>query len=108
MVEVEERLAVENTVRLVNGYDRHKIPEVFLFRRFTIEDVRALATSTQRLFWFESKQGVARQCRKASKLKTWKKDPQRFECSFKYGMYECTRLTTQDMLKNLLVFIVKV
>src|SRR6266511_3081844 len=49
-------------------------------------------------FWFESNQGQARRCRQASKLKTWKRDAERFECSFKYGLYESFRMDTEAML----------
>ena len=90
-------------ISLVNGYDkRKKHPEIKHFRRFTIDDVKRL-DEMHGTIWFQSNQGDARQCRKSSGLKTWKRDPERFECSFKYGMYESFRMDTRDMLNRLLV-----
>jgi hypothetical protein len=48
------------------------------------------------------RQGKARDIRPNGAMKTWKKDPTRFERGFKYGLYESFRLNTQQMLDGLL------
>ena len=98
---VAARLGAVETVTLVDGYDRRQTPRKITFRRFTMDDIRRLDEGHE--FWFESIQGTARHCRKSSGLKTWKRDPDRFECSFKYGMYESVRWNTQEMLNRLLI-----
>lgn len=90
------------TITLVNGYDKRKTPEQITFRRFTIEDIKRL-NEMHGSIWFESRQGTARECRRNGSLKTWKTDATRFECSFKYGLYENFRMNTQDMLNMLLI-----
>src|SRR6266446_5710647 len=91
-------------VTLRNGYDRHKVAEEIRFRRFTLNDIKALEIAHYGTeYWFEARDGTARNCRKASALKTWKRNTERFECTFKYGMYESDRMSTSDMLQRLLV-----
>ena len=102
-LQVAARLGAVETVTLVDGYDKHKTPRKITFRRFTMDDIKRLASGYGVTYWFESNQGNARQCRQASTLKTWKRDPDRFECSFKYGMYESVRWNTQEMLSRLLI-----
>ena len=99
---VAARLGAVETVTLVDGYDKHKTPRKITFRRFTMDDIRRLDEMHGEI-WFESNQGQARHCRVSSGLKTWKRDPERFECSFKYGMYENVRWNTQEMLDRLLI-----
>ena len=91
------------TVELVDGYDRSKHPHKMLFRRFTLDDIKALTNSYSRELWFEANDGKARRLRVSSQLKTWKRDPNRFECSFKYGLYENVRFDRDEMLRRLLV-----
>lgn len=99
---VAAKLGAIETVTLVDGYDRTKTPRRITFRRFTMDDIRGLG-SYGHTYWFEDNQGKARQVRVISRLKTWKRDPNRFECSFKYGLYENVRWDTKDMLAKLLV-----
>jgi len=98
---VAAKLGAVETVTLVDGYDKHKIPRKIMFRRFTMDDIRRLESMSE--FWFESIQGQARRCRRSSALKTWKRDPNRFECSFKYGMYENVRWNQDEMMSRLLI-----
>ena len=99
-LQVAARLGAVETVTLVDGYDKRKTPRKITFRRFTMDDIRNGVSGE---YWFESNQGQARRCRVSSGLKTWKRDPERFECSFKYGMYESVRWNTQEMLSRLLI-----
>ena len=96
------KLGAVETVTLIDGYDKRKTPRKILFRRFTMDDIRRLDEMHGEI-WFESNQGNARHCRRSSALKTWKKDANRFECSFKYGMYENVRWNTDQMLARLLI-----
>ena len=86
------------TFTLVSGYD-HKT--VSTFRKFTIEDIRHIRGEQ----YIIDKRGEYRRCRPNGCVKTWKRDPNRFECSFKYGMYEYFRLDTQQMLDQLVVMV---
>jgi hypothetical protein len=99
-LQIAARLGAIETVTLVDGYDRNKSPRTITFRRFTMDDIKAINYGS---YWFESNDGKARQCRVASRLKTWIRDPNRFECSFKYGLYESFRMDTENMLSRLLV-----
>ena len=102
-LQVAARLGAVETITLVDGYDKRKTPRKITFRRFTMDDIKALANNYSCELWFESNQGTARRCRVSSALKTWKRDLDRFECSFKYGMYENVRWNTQEMLSRLLI-----
>lgn len=86
------------TFTLVSGYD-HKT--VSTFRRFTIEDIKNIRGEQ----YIIDKRGEYRRCRPNGAVKTWKRDPNRFECSFKYGMYEYFRLDTKQMLEQLVVMV---
>jgi hypothetical protein len=92
---------LHTTVTLVDGYDKRKTPRQLHFRHFTLEDINRLRYGRE--YWFISNQGTARKCRVSSALKTWKKDPNRLECSFKYGMYESVRWSKDEMLQRLLM-----
>lgn len=89
------------TFTLVNGYDKRKTRETATFRKFTLDDIKAL--DTMRTIYIIDKRGEYRECRRNGAVKTWKRDPNRFECSFKYGLYENFRLNTQEMLDQLIV-----
>lgn len=86
------------TFTLVSGYD-HKT--VSTFRRFTMEDIKRISGEQYMI----DKRGEYRRVRLNGAVKTWKRDPQRFECSFKYGLYEYFRLNTQEMLNQLVVMV---
>ena len=89
---------LHETFTLVSGYD-HKT--VSTFRRFTIEDIKHISGEQ----YIIDKRGEYRRCRPNGAVKTWKRDPNRFECSFKYGMYEYFRLDTKQMLEQLVVMV---
>ena len=86
------------TFTLVSGYD-HKT--VSTFRKFTIEDIKHIRGEQ----YIIDKRGEYRRCRPNGSVRTWKRDPNRFECSFKYGMYEYFRLNTEEMLQQLVVMV---
>lgn len=91
------------TFTIEDGYDKTKHPRLLTVRNFTLEDIRGLAASSQHEVLFIDRECNARKCRTNGRLKTWKRDPLRFEQSFTYGMYEHFRLTTHEMLKMLIV-----
>jgi len=88
------------TFKAYSGYNKN---ELLTFRRFTMADIEAMKTSHKTDFLFLDRNGYARQCRTNGKLQTWKTFPDRYERSFKYGMYENFRLDTQAMLSTLIV-----
>ena len=89
---------LHETFTLVSGYD-HKT--VSTFRRFTIEDIKNISGEQ----YIIDKRGEYRRCRPNGAVKTWKRNANRFECSFKYGMYEYFRLNTEEMLQQLVVMV---
>ncbi len=91
------------TFALVNGYDRRKTRETRAFRKFTVEDIKALDHIGHA--YIIDKRGEYREVRTNGRVKTWKRDPMRFECSFKYGLYENFRLNTEEMLTQLVVMV---
>lgn len=91
------------TFTLVNGYDKRKTRETRTFRKFTVEDIKAL--NHIRHAYIIDKRGEYREVRTNGRVKTWKRDPLRFECSFKYGFYENFRLNTEEMLTQLVVMV---
>jgi hypothetical protein len=92
------RLGIIEAVTLPDGYDRARRPR--RFRRWTMDDI---INYDGRDVWFEANDGTARRARANGKMKTWKRDPNRFEQSFRYGLYESVRMNTKDMLDRLLV-----
>ena len=98
--EVYDRIVEKpEVVTFRSGYSEDKA--VMRFRRYMMTDIRKL--DDIREVYFEDKNGQFRRCRTNSKLKTWKRDQNRFECSFSYGLYEHFRLNTQQMLEHLLI-----
>ena len=93
-----------STFTIIDGYDKKTVYRV---RRFTLDDIRAMQNSWNGTYKIIDKNGMLRDCRPNGALKTWKRDPTRFERSFKYGMYEYFRLNTEQMLAELVVVIDK-
>ncbi len=78
------------TLELVNGYDRHKVPEKATFRRMTVREAKALgAFNSPRTLYFQATDGTYRECRVNGAPKTWKTRPGHVKVPIKYGMYEC-------------------
>lgn len=102
-------LELHETFQIVDGYDKRKDPAKLTVRKLTLEEIKHAANGTLanwdygQEFLFIDNRGQARRCRVASKLKTWKRDPERFECTFKYGLNEWGRWNTQEMLGRLLI-----
>ncbi len=96
-------LELHETFQIVNAYDRHKEPAKLTVRKLTLEELKLSTWYYGQTFWFIDTKGQARQCRVGSSMKRWKRDPDRLECSFKYGLYESNRWDTQEMLQRLLI-----
>ena len=69
-----------------SGYDRRKKPEKKRWRYMTLEEGRALSYGDH--VKFLSVQGDVRDVKINGAVKTWKRDADRTEIPFKYGMYE--------------------
>lgn len=86
--------------------DRKKNPDTIALRLVTLEELPILLGGEYRQrseYWTLDRNGNAARIRCNGRLKTWKKDPTRYEQGFKWGMYEAFRWTTQEMLDNLYV-----
>jgi len=93
---------LQDTFRVIDGYDRSAHPRSLLVRKFTLQDIERLETGRGEVLILD-RHGKARRARMNGGLKRWKRDATRFEQSFSYGMYEHFRLTTQQMLDQLVV-----
>jgi len=47
--------------------------------------------------WLRDRKGKARQVKVNGKVRTWKRDPNRVEVPFKYGLYEYGTLEARDI-----------
>jgi hypothetical protein len=88
---------------VTDGYDMRKNPRTFKVRHFTLEDIKAMIDDNTRYYKALDRVGKLRNIRANGKLRTWKKDPSKFERSFKYGMSEHIKLNTEGMLNTLVV-----
>jgi hypothetical protein len=66
------------------------------FRPVTISEV--LTWYVGQHFWIIGREGKVFEVRTSGRVKTWKRDPERVEVPFKYGMYENGRITSDDIL----------
>lgn len=92
----------QETFTVIDGYDKSKTPKTLTVRKCNVGDIVAMIESHNTSYLMLDSNGKARNVRANGKVKTWKRDPSRFERSFKYGMYEHFRLNTQGMLDNLI------
>jgi hypothetical protein len=82
--------------------DRRKNPEFHNFRKLTTSDI---INSKKNRFgylqigqlWASDKNGKMAQVRQSGKIKTWKRDPVRFEFPVKYGLYESWHVTDKTI-----------
>jgi len=83
--------------------DRHKTPTSHTYRYY--HDLQELkeALQTRRHFHILDRKGDIASIRANGRLKTWKRDPNRIQQSFKYGLYEHFKLTGPEMLAQLVI-----
>lgn len=81
---------------------RRKIPDTVELRQLTLVEAKALGSYYGPLYILD-KNGNAANIRRGSSVKRWKRDPDRIEVTFKYGMYESFRFGTMDILREILV-----
>lgn len=81
--------------------DKTKNPKNYLFRTITLDEAKKLKYGdTLRIQLSNGKVGNVRV---GSQVKRWKRDPNRIEITFKYGLYESRRFTTEEILRDILV-----
>lgn len=80
-----------------SGYSRKKVKEMVKLRKLHENEIYNLRNGEK--LWFVDKDNCVRQCRVYSKPKRWKRNPDRVEYSFKYGMYEVVRLNEKEIPK---------
>jgi hypothetical protein len=69
-------------------------------RPVTLDEAKAMVYGQE--FWYHDQQGRAARIRVASQVKRWKTMPDRIEVTFKFGMYESFRLTSEQIVKEVL------
>lgn len=87
---------------LVDGYARsQKGKEPKPFRRMTREEILSLHYGAH--VQIIANDGRVRNAKVNGSVKTWKRDPNRFEVALKYGMYEYVRWGAATCLERLVV-----
>jgi hypothetical protein len=81
--------------------DRKKTPDVLTFRHMTREEILALRSGEHPLIVLNNGRIAAVKVNGA--VKTWKRDPERFEVPVKYGMYETARFDAAESLRRFVV-----
>lgn len=80
---------------------RRKVPETIELRNISLEEAKQLRYGDT--VWILDMQAKAAQVRVGSAVKRWKRDPDRIEITFKFGLYESFRLTTSEILRQIYV-----
>ena len=81
---------------------RKKVADRIELRQITLDEAKALGSYYGSLYILD-KNGNAANIRRGSSVKRWKRDPDRIEITFKFGMYESFRFGTMDILREILV-----
>lgn len=89
------------TFQLIDGYNRSKTPKLVTVRPMTFAEALSLHYGDQ--VSVTDNAGQLRHCKVNGKVKTWKKDPTRFELPLKYGMYEFVRFSENDIHRLVVV-----
>ena len=87
----------------IHRSDKRKNPEPIEYRLYASIDELKEALGRSNQFYILDANGKIADCRTNGGMKAWKRDSQRIEQSFKFGMYECFRLTGEEMLGQLVV-----
>lgn len=67
-------------LQLIDGYDKKTVRTV---RKLTFEELKAHLNAHNEFLCIDNK-NMVRRCRKASSVKTWKRDSYRMECSTRH------------------------
>jgi len=81
---------------------RKKVADRINLRQITLDEAKALESYFVSLYVLD-RNGNAARVRRNGAVKRWKRDPDRIEVSFKYGMYENFRLDTLGVLRDIYV-----
>ena len=80
---------------------RKKVPDRINLRHITLDEAKALGYRDH--VYMIDRNGNAASVRVNSEVKRWKRDPDRIEVSFAYGLYEKFRLDTLGVLRGIYV-----
>lgn len=80
---------------------RRKIKERIALRPIILEEAKGLRYGDD--VYMLDDYGQAAQVRVASKIKRWKRDPDRVEFFVKYGLYDSYRINTNDILRGVIL-----
>ena len=84
------------------GYTKRvRVPEIIYLRTITIEEIPYMRHGQE--YWFIGNDGFAYRCRVSSSVKKWKTYPNRYEVSFKYGLYENWRWNTMQIIDGIFI-----
>jgi len=90
-----------NSIELIPTYDRSKNPKPMRFRPLSLQEAKTLSYGEE--LWTKLNSGKAGRVRVASQVKRWKRDPDRLEVTFKYGLYESVRMDGREIEERILV-----
>lgn len=80
---------------------RKKVKDTINLRQITLDEAKTLRNRDN--VWVIDRNGNAASVRVNSSVKRWKKDPDRIEIGFAYGLYEKFRLDTLSILRDIYV-----
>ncbi len=94
-----------NTITVSTTYDKRKNPQPITLRPITLEEAKRLDDPGSNLgqLWAILTNGKAGHIRRNGKVKRWKRNPNRLEVSFKYGLYENARFDQDEIVKEVYV-----
>jgi len=78
---------------------RKTVPDSINLRPITLDEAKALHYGQE--VWILDRNEQAARVRVGSTVKRWKRDPDRIEVTFKFGLYESFRLGTQEILRDI-------
>lgn len=88
----------KNPIVPIRG-SRKKKPDEIDLREIQLDEAKALKYGDK--VYIIDKTGRAAQVRVVSSVKRWKRDPDRIEVSFKFGMFETFRLNETGVLSEI-------
>ncbi len=86
---------------VIKGSRSKRFPDVVDLRPITLEEAKLLRYGDQ--VWIIDDNGQAARLRVTSSVKQWKRDPDRIEISFRFGLRDNYRFGTDEILRYIYV-----
>ena len=96
-----ERVSIDGTFEVVDGYDRNKVKRRVRVRRLTLDEIKSLVNHADII----ANDGTLRRVKINGRVRTWKRDASRVEVPVKYGMYEYATFGANEALQRFVVVV---